>query len=137
MALKFKNNATGRVVDMPEPHEVIAAAEAEAEVRARVGSKRAKREAEAIADRGVKLAGQAERTIKAMSGDCRRWSRYVEDVPVLAVPVVTELAGHGADQDQADGDHAPAVTDPPKDGGDGDQAPVKKASGGRGRKAGS
>lgn len=75
MTLKYRNTATGRVVEILEPHEVVEQAEAAAEERAKVGSKRAKREAEMIFERGLKTSRHVERTIKVMNGDGTRWER--------------------------------------------------------------
>ncbi len=80
MTQKFRNTATGRVVVVKEPAEVIAEAEAAAEDRAKAGSKRAKRDAEAIAEAGVHAARAAERTLKAMNDpDGRRWKRVADN----------------------------------------------------------
>ncbi|MPZ27538.1 MAG: hypothetical protein GEV12_14295 [Micromonosporaceae bacterium] len=75
MALTYRNTRTGRVVTMPEPGEVLAEGEERAERASRPGTKKARREAEIIADTAARNAVHVRHTLDKMDASTK-WQRY-------------------------------------------------------------
>lgn len=84
MALTYRNTLKGHIVSVPEPADILTAAEAEAEVLARKGTKRDRHDAELVMDRAQSTAGQQRQTLTKMD-QSRRWERYTAP-PVVAAP---------------------------------------------------
>jgi hypothetical protein len=76
MALTYRNMLRNHLVEVPEPADIIAAAEAEAEKLFRKGTKRDRLDAELIADR-ARAQASAQRQTLAKMDQSRRWERYV------------------------------------------------------------
>lgn len=77
MALTYRNTRTGRVVTMPEPGEVLSQGEEHAERVSRSGTKKARREAEIIADTATRNAVHVRHTLDKMDASSK-WERFVE-----------------------------------------------------------
>lgn len=75
MALTYRNTITGRVVTMAEPNEVTAAAEVAAERASRPGTKKAKREAQVIADRAQHQSVHLRQVLRKMD-ESTKWQRF-------------------------------------------------------------
>ena len=76
MALTYRNVLKNHVVEVPEPADIIAAAEAQAEVLFRKGTKRDRLDGELIVDRAKAQAMQMRQTLTKMD-ESRRWERHV------------------------------------------------------------
>lgn len=83
MALTYKNVLKGHIVEVPEPADIIAAAEQEAERLFRKGTKRDRLDGELVTDR-ARAAAHAQRQTLAKMDQSRRWER-VSTPPVAAV----------------------------------------------------
>lgn len=84
MAIPYRHKHFGHVVEMPEPHEIEAAAQAEAENVLRSGVKGGRELAESIVDNG-KLQAQRMRQVLAKWDVHPRFERYTP--PPVAAPV--------------------------------------------------
>lgn len=83
MALTYRNTLKGHVVAVPEPADILTAAEAEAEKLARLGTKRARLDAELLMDKAQSRALHQRQTLAKMD-ESRRWERYTP--PAVVVP---------------------------------------------------
>lgn len=75
MALTYRNTRNGRMVSMSEPGEILAKGEADAERASRPGTKKARREAEIIADTAQRNAVHVRHTLDKMDASTK-WERY-------------------------------------------------------------
>lgn len=83
MALTYRNVLKNHLVEVPEPADIIAAAEQEAERLFRKGTKRDRLDGELVTDR-ARAQAQAQRQTLAKMDQSRRWER-VSTPPVAAV----------------------------------------------------
>lgn len=83
MALTYRNTRNGQVVTMPEPNEVIADAEVAAERASRPGTKKARREAQIIADRAAQQGVNLRQVLRKMD-ESAKWQRYEPSVEPAA-----------------------------------------------------
>ncbi|HEX7160537.1 MAG TPA: hypothetical protein VF223_04780 [Trebonia sp.] len=85
--LKYRHRKFGHIVDVLEPADVLAQADIEAERVARVGTKRAKRDAEAIGEYAIWQANRQRQTLARMD-ESRKWERYTPpaEEPAKAPP---------------------------------------------------
>lgn len=83
MALTYKNLQRNHVVTLPEPADIIAAAEAEAELLFRKGTKRDRLDAELLVDR-AQYRARAQRQTLAKMDVSRRWERCAPPPPPAA-----------------------------------------------------
>lgn len=88
MALTYRNTLKGHIVSVPEPADIVAAAEAEAERLTRQGTKRARADADLVMDKAHTRAIQQRQTLAKMD-ESRRWERYTAP-PVAPRAVVPE-----------------------------------------------
>jgi len=84
MALTYRNVLKKHLVEVPEPADIIAAAELEAERLFRKGTKRDRLDAELITDRARAQALAQRQTLTKMD-QSRRWERSVAP-PIPAPP---------------------------------------------------
>ncbi len=82
MALQYRHVDLGHVVTMPEPADVLAEANRLAEATARIGTKRAKLEAELIGENAEWDAHNARQVLQRMD-ESRKWERYVPPAPIV------------------------------------------------------
>jgi hypothetical protein len=87
MALTYRNVLKDHLVEVPEPADIIAAAEAEAEKLFRKGTKRDRLDAELLTDRARAQAAAQRQTLAKMD-QSRRWERY-------AAPAVSPVRERG------------------------------------------
>jgi hypothetical protein len=84
--LKYRHRKFGHIVEVDEPADVIAKADAEAEALTRIGTKRAKRDAENVGEYAQWQANRQRQTLARMD-ESRKWERYVEPpAPAAAAP---------------------------------------------------
>jgi hypothetical protein len=94
MALTYRNTLKDHLVEVPEPADIIAAAEVEAERLFRKGTKRDRLDGELVADRARAQALAQRQTLTKMD-ESRRWER-------VAAPAVTQVIPVPAQQAEAD-----------------------------------
>jgi hypothetical protein len=82
MALTYRNTLRGHIVNVAEPADILATAEMEAERLTRLGTKRARVDAELVMDKAQSQAIHQRQTLAKMD-ESRRWERYT------APPVMT------------------------------------------------
>jgi hypothetical protein len=75
--LKYRNTNSGEVVEMPEPSDIVEAAEKEAAEVAKSGTQAAKAKAELIGDVAANNAIHARHTLERMN-ESTKWERYDE-----------------------------------------------------------
>jgi hypothetical protein len=85
MALTYRNVLKKHLVEVPEPADIIAAAEEEAERLFRKGTKRDRLDAELIVDRARSQAMAQRQTLVKME-QSRRWERWVAPPIAVAEP---------------------------------------------------
>lgn len=90
MALTYRNVLKNHVVEVPEPADIIAAAEVEAERLFRKGTKRDRLDGELVADR-ARAQALAQRQTLAKMDESRRWER-VAAPPIASSPAVPAAA---------------------------------------------
>lgn len=93
--LKYRHRKFGHIVDVAEPADVLAQADAEAERIARVGTKRAKREAEAIGEYAAWQANRQRATLARMD-ESRKWERYTPPAEPASAPRAVAVGPVGA-----------------------------------------
>ncbi len=108
MALTYRNVLKNHVVVVPEPADIIAAAEAEAERLLRKGTKRDRLDAELLTDR-AKARAAAQRQTLAKMDQSRRWERHVAPPSVTPVRESTVAAHADAPVKAAKAASKPAV----------------------------
>jgi hypothetical protein len=116
MALTYRNVLKNHVVEVPEPADIIAAAEVEAERLFRKGSKRDRLDAELLTDRARAQAAAQRQTLAKMD-QSRRWERHV-------APPVAVQERHAPPPAHAE---APAATPAGTPAGTSAEAPMKAA----------
>jgi len=89
--LTYRNTLKGHVVEVPEPADIMAAAEAEAERLVRKGTKRDRVDGELVMDKARSRALHQRQTLTKMD-QSRRWERYTAPPVVAAPPPVVEAA---------------------------------------------
>ena len=107
MALTYRNALKGHVVEVPEPADIMSAAEAEAERLVRKGTKRDRVDAELVMDKARSRALHQRQTLTKMD-QSRRWERYTAPPVVAAPPPVVEAAPATAQPEPVETDVAPA-----------------------------
>lgn len=73
--LQYRHRKFGHVVDVPEPSDILAAADREAAAVAAIGTKDAKKRAEAIGEYAQWHANRQRQTL-ALMDKARKWERY-------------------------------------------------------------
>src|SRR5512138_1606449 len=96
MALTYRNLLRGHIVQVPEPADIVAAGEDEAERLFRKGTKRDRLDGELVMDR-ARAQAQHQRQTLAKMDESRRWERYVP--PVVPEPEPAKPAAMTAKRD--------------------------------------